>query len=67
MKKVLVIFFTILFSTIGFGQSVTAPEPKSFAINTPNQDASGFSLTGFSSTATLLCAIGLPQAPTGTT
>lgn len=67
MKKVLVIFFTILFSTIGFGQSVTAPEPKSFAINTPNQDASGFSLSGFNSTATLLCAIGLPQAPAGTT
>lgn len=67
MKKLLVIFFTILLSTIGFGQSVTAPEPKSFTINTASQDASGFSLSGFNSTATLLCAIGLPQSPSGTT
>ena len=66
MRTLLVTLF-LLISFFGFGQSVTAPEPKSFAINTPNQDASGFSLSGFSSTATLLCAIGLPQAPTGTT
>jgi len=66
MRTLLVTLF-LLISFFGFGQSVTAPEPKSFAINTPNQDASGFSLNGFSSTATLLCAIGLPQAPTGTT
>jgi hypothetical protein len=64
------ILLTILLSFItlfGFGQSVTAPEPKSFARSTAGQDASGFSLSGFSSTATLLCAIGLPQAPSGTT
>jgi len=66
MKKLLVIFL-ILLSNLGFGQSVTAPDPKSFTINTTNQDASGFSLSGFNSTATLLCAIGLPTAPSGTT
>jgi hypothetical protein len=66
MKKLLVIFL-ILLSNLGFGQSVTAPDPKSFTINTSGQDASGFSLSGFSSTATLLCAIGLPTAPSGTT
>ena len=66
MKKLLVILF-LLITNYGFGQSVTAPEPKSFTINTTAQDASGFSLSGFSSTATLLCAIGLPQAPSGTT
>jgi len=66
MKKLLVIFLLTL-SHLGFGQSVTAPEPKSFTINTANQDASGFSLSGFNSTATLLCAIGLPTAPSGTT
>jgi hypothetical protein len=66
MRTLLVTLF-LLISFFGFGQSVTAPEPKSFAINTLNQDASGFSLSGFNSTATLLCAIGLPQAPTGTT
>ena len=66
MRTLLVTLF-LLISFFGFGQSVTAPEPKSFVINTPNQDASGFSLNGFSSTATLLCAIGLPQSPSGTT
>jgi hypothetical protein len=66
MKKLLVIFL-ILLSNLGFGQSVTAPDPKSFTINTAGQDASGFSLSGFNSTATLLCAIGLPQSPSGTT
>jgi hypothetical protein len=66
MKKLLVIFL-ILLSNLGFGQSVTAPDPKSFTVNTANQDASGFSLSGFNSTATLLCAIGLPTAPSGTT
>jgi len=66
MKFIFVLLFSLL-TMIGFGQSVTAPEPKSFTINTANQDASGFSLSGFNSTATLLCAIGLPQAPSGTT
>ena len=66
MKNLLVILF-LLITSLGFGQSVTAPEPKSFILNTANQDASGFSLSGFNSTATLLCAIGLPQAPAGTT
>ena len=64
------ILLTILLSLVtlfGFGQSVTAPEPKSFAINTANQDASGFVLSGFSSTATLLTSISLINPPTGTT
>ena len=66
MKKLVTLLF-LLISTLGFGQSVIAPDAKSFVINTANQDASGFVLSGFSSTATLLCAIGLPQAPAGTT
>ena len=66
MKFIFVLLFSLL-TMIGFGQSVTAPEPKSFTMNTAGQDASGFSLSGFNSTATLLCAIGLPQAPAGTT
>jgi len=66
MRTLLVTLF-LLISFFGFGQSVTAPEPKSFAKSTTGQDASGFSLNGFSSTATLLCAIGLPQASSGTT
>lgn len=66
MRILTLIILTILgFS--GFSQSVIAPDPKSFARSTAGQDASGFSLTGFSPTSTLLCAIGLPQAPAGTT
>lgn len=66
MRYILIVLFSLT-SLIGFGQSVTAPEPKSFTVNTANQDASGFSLSGFNSTSTLLCAIGLPQSPSGTT
>lgn len=67
MKKLAFLFLLLLNSFLGLGQSVTAPEPKSFARSTSGQDASGFSLSGFNSTATLLCAIGLPQSPSGTT
>ena len=66
MKYILIVLFSLI-TLIGFGQSITAPEPKSFTINTSGQDASGFSLSGFNSTSTLLCAIGLPTAPSGTT
>jgi hypothetical protein len=64
------IFLAILFSFIsflGFGQSISAPDSKSFTVNTAGQDASGFSLSGFNSGDILLCAVGLPTAPTGTT
>ncbi len=67
MKKILVTFLLTITSFLASGQSVTAPDAKSFTLNTTNQDASGFSLSGFNSTATLLCAIGLPQSPSGTT
>ena len=66
MKKLLVILL-ILITNFGFGQQITAPDPKSFTVNTTAQDASGFSLSGFNSTDNLLCAIGLPTAPSGTT
>ena len=66
MKKLLVICF-LLISFLGFGQSVSAPDSKSFLQTTTGQDASGFSLSGFSSTATLLASISLVNPPTGTT
>jgi hypothetical protein len=66
MKKLLVICF-LLISFLGFGQSVSAPDSKSFLQSTNGQDASGFSLSGFSSTATLLASISLVNPPTGTT
>jgi hypothetical protein len=66
MKKLLVICF-LLISFLGFGQSVSAPDSKSFIPSTSGQDASGFALSGFSSTATLLASISLVEFPTGTT
>jgi len=65
--RILVTILLSLVTCFGFGQQVNAPDPKAFTQSTSGQDASGFSLSGFNSTATLLCAIGLPTAPTGTT
>lgn len=66
MKKLLVICF-LLISFLGFGQSVSAPDSKSFLPSTTGQDASGFSLSGFNSTATILASISLVNPPSGTT
>jgi hypothetical protein len=66
MKKLLVICF-LLISFLGFGQSVSAPDSKSFTPSTTGQDASGFVLSGFGSTATLLASISLVNPPSGTT
>jgi hypothetical protein len=66
MKHLLVTLF-LLISFLGFGQSVSAPDSKSFLPSTTGQDASGFSLSGFSATSTLLASISLVNPPTGTT
>jgi hypothetical protein len=66
MKKLLVIYF-LLISVLGFGQSVSAPDSKSFIPSTTGQDASGFVLSGFSTTSTLLASISLVNPPSGTT
>jgi hypothetical protein len=66
MKQILVTLF-LLISFLGFGQSVSAPDSKSFLPSTAGQDASGFVLSGFNSTATLLASISLVNPPTGTT
>jgi hypothetical protein len=66
MKKLLVVLFLFI-SFLGFGQSVSAPDPKSFIVNTTGQNASGFELTGFSATSTLLASISLVNPPSGTT
>jgi len=67
MKKSIVTLLFLLTSFLGFGQSVSAPDSKSFLQSTNGQDASGFSLSGFNSTATLLASISLVNPPTGTT
>ena len=66
MKKLLVVLF-LLTSFLGFGQAVDAPDPKSFTVSTTGQDASGFSLSGFSASSTLLASISLVNPPSGTT
>jgi hypothetical protein len=67
MKKLLVTILLITTSFLGFGQSVSAPDSKSFLPSTSGQDASGFVLSGFTSTSTLLASISLVNPPTGTT
>jgi hypothetical protein len=66
MKKLLVILL-LFASFLGFGQSVSAPDSKSFLQSTTAQDASGFVLSGFSATSTLLTSISLVNPPSGTT
>jgi hypothetical protein len=66
MKKLLVICF-LLISFLGFGQSVSAPDSKSFLPSTTGQDGSGFQLSGFSTTSTLLASISLINPSTNTT
>jgi hypothetical protein len=66
MKKLLVIYF-LLIPFLGFGQSVSAPDPKSFLQSTNGQDGSGFQLSGFSATSTLLASISLINPSTNTT
>jgi len=67
MKKLVTLLFLILMVNLGFGQAVNAPDPKSFTVNTNGQDASGFELTGFNATSTLLASISLVNPPSGTT
>jgi hypothetical protein len=66
MKQILVTLF-LLISFLGFGQSVSAPDSKSFLPSTSGQDASGFVLSGFATTDVVLASISLVNPPTGTT
>ena len=67
MKNLFVTLLFLLTSFLGFGQSVSAPDSKSFLQSTNGQDGSGFSLSGFGSTETLLASISLVNPPSGTT
>jgi len=66
MKHLLVTLF-LLISFLGFGQSISAPDSKSFIPSTTAQDGSGFVLSGFSATSTLLASISLINPSTNTT
>ena len=66
MKKLVTLLFLII-STSTFGQQINAPEAKTFLSSTNGQDGSGFVLSGFSATSTLLTSISLINPPSGTT
>ena len=66
MNKLIVVIL-LLISFLGFGQSISAPDSKSFLQSTTGQDASGFVLSGFTSTDALLASISLVNPPSGTT
>jgi hypothetical protein len=67
MRKLLFAIIGILISLNGFSQSVSSPTATSYAQSTSNQVASGFSISGFNTSATLLITIGLVNPPSGTT
>ena len=67
MRNLLVTFLLLLTPFLGIGQSVSAPDSKSFTPSTTGQDGSGFVLSGFSSTSTLLASISLINPSAGTT
>ena len=67
MKKLVTIILLLMLSTFGFGQTILSPDPKSFTQSTIGQDGSGFVLSGFNSTETLLTSISLVNPPSGTT
>ena len=67
MKNLIVTLLFLLTSFLGFGQSVSAPDSKSFIPSTTAQDGSGFVLSGFTATSTLLASISLINPSTNTT
>jgi hypothetical protein len=67
LKQTIIIIFLTLCSFITNGQSVSAPDSKSFIPSTTAQDGSGFVLSGFNTTSTLLASISLINPSTNTT
>jgi len=66
MKWIVFILF-ICFSLNTFAQSVISPTATSYPQSTTNQVVSGFSVSGFNVSSTLLITIGLVNPPAGTT
>jgi hypothetical protein len=67
MRNIFVTLLLLVCSFISYGQTVTAPDSKSFLQSTSGQDASGFVLNGFNATDVLFASISLVSPPTGTT
>jgi hypothetical protein len=64
-----IISWTIIFLSVFSlkAQSVISPTAISYNQNIPNQSASGFSVSGFVASSTLLVTVGLVNPPAGTT
>jgi len=68
MKRFISITILLFLSgSITFGQSIASPGSSVFALNTSNQDAGNFVVSGFGGSDNLLVSIGLINPPTGTT
>jgi hypothetical protein len=67
MIKIITTTLLIFMTLIGFSQSIQSPQSKNFTPNVSNQDASGFSVSGFNSNDILLVSIGLINPPSGST
>ena len=66
MKNIF-LFLLVFLPLLVFSQSVNSPSASSYSQNTNNQLVSGFSLSNFNSSATLLVTIGLVNPPTSVT
>jgi hypothetical protein len=67
MMKWIVSIFVICFIQGFFAQSVISPTATSYPQSTANQVVSGFSVTGFNPSSSLLITVGLVNPPAGTT
>lgn len=66
-KKGVFLMVCLLITLNGFTQTVNSPSATSYPQSTNNQAVSGFSLSGFNTSATLLVTIGLVNPPSGAT
>jgi hypothetical protein len=68
MRNKIISWAIVLLSSFSLNaQSVIAPAATSYNQNTANQSASGFSVSGFVPSSTLLVTVGLVNPPAGTT
>ena len=68
MRNKIISWTIIFFSVFSLkAQSVISPTATSYNQNTSNQNAPGFSISGFVASSTLLVTVGLVNPPSGTT
>lgn len=67
MIKKLLILIGLIVTFNSYSQTVNSPAATAYPQSTANQQVSGFAVSGFNSTATLLVTVGLVNPPSGTT